>query len=570
MERRIFLAVLISLAVLWSWAAIAPKLFPDLVRKPVPARTVTASSQAATPSSTQGAASTTPAGTSTAAAPVTATTASAPVKAGTATALSAPAAAERIAAAEPLTTVVDTPSFTAKFSNRGAQLVSFQLKSFRAKNGTPVELVKGREESRTDFPFSIEAANPAFASTVNRALYAVSDSVVSGARQLTFRYSDGTTSVTKTFRVGPEYLFTFSMAATPATPYRVMIGPGIRTLEADERDSRVNMTGNGVYQVDDKLKDLNREKGGDRFTVIDSPQYVGLEDNYFLAVIKPEKGGAGILRRIETPAATPHGEKRKELYAGVNALPDGTVSGAAFFGPKVATVLDQYGLDRTLRFGTFGIIARFFLQALVWINKTTRNYGFAIIVLTIIIKIVLYPLQHKWIVSMKKMQRIQPKMEAVKARYKKARTDPEQRQKMNTEMMKLYQAEGINPAGGCLPMVVQFPIFVGFYNLLAHSIELRGAPFILWIHDLSAKDPSYILPLLMTVAMFIQQWITPSTADPAQRRMFMFIPVVFGWVFKEFAAGLVIYWLVQNVLTIVQQMVMNRWWKDHPAELQKA
>jgi len=183
---------------------------------------------------------------------------------------------------------------------------------------------------------------------------------------------------------------------------------------------------------------------------------------------------------------------------------------------------------------------------------------------------VLYPLQHKWMMSMKKLQKVQPKMEAIKARYRKHKTDPEQKQKMNADMMKLYQQEGINPAGGCLPMLIQFPIFVGFYNLLSHAIELRGAPFILWIHDLSAKDPTYVLPILMTVAMFVQQFITPTTADPAQRRMFLIMPIVFGWIFKEFPSGLVLYWLVQNILTIVQQMIMNRYWKDHPDELQKA
>ena len=222
-----------------------------------------------------------------------------------------------------------------------------------------------------------------------------------------------------------------------------------------------------------------------------------------------------------------------------------------------------------MQFGYFGFIAKILLDVLIWINKSTHNYGFAIIVLTILIKVVLYPLQHKSIVSMKKMQRLQPKVEAIKKRYKNATRDPEQRQKMNTETMKLYQQEGVNPMGGCLPMVLQLPILWGFYGLLSRAIELRGAPFIFWIHDLSAKDPYYITPILMTITMFIQQTITPTTVDPAQRRMFLIMPLVFGWIFKEFAAGLVLYWLVQNILTIVQQLIMNKYWKDHPAELQK-
>jgi YidC/Oxa1 family membrane protein insertase len=557
MEKRIFLAVLISLAVLWSWAALAPKLFPDLVKKPAP-QTQTTSSQ---PSSSQPATQT-----STAAAPVATTETAAPTPAAPPAAeVVAPVPVTPIAAEAVAMTTVEAPDFIARFSNRGAELVSFRLRNFKAKDGDLVELVKGRDRSRTDFPFAIETGHADLSRRVNSALFVLTDHTEAGARVLEYRYAGDGVSVTKTFRIGSEYLFNFSVSMTPAVPYRVVIGPGIRTLDPDEQDSRYTMTGNGVYQIADSLKDLNREKGGDNFNNFENAQFVGVEDNYFLAVLKPDKSGGAILRRAEIDGK----EKRKELIAGLNATRDGVVAGSAFFGPKVATVLDKYGLERTLRFGTFGIIARFFLEILLWLNKLTKNYGFAIIVLTILIKIVLYPLQHKWIVSMKKMQKIQPKMEQVKARYKKARTDPEQRNKMNQEMMKLYQAEGINPAGGCLPMVIQFPIFIGFYNLLAHSIELRGAPFIFWIHDLSAKDPYYILPLLMTIAMFVQQIMTPTTADASQRRMFMIMPLVFGWIFKEFAAGLVVYWLVQNILTIVQQMIMNKWWKEHPEELNK-
>jgi YidC/Oxa1 family membrane protein insertase len=227
-------------------------------------------------------------------------------------------------------------------------------------------------------------------------------------------------------------------------------------------------------------------------------------------------------------------------------------------------------MGAALQFGWFSLIARFFLSALIWLNQFTHNYGFAIIVLTIIIKIVLYPLQYKSIVSMKKMQKVQPKVEAIKAKYKKSKTDAEQRQKMNVEMMALYQKEGINPMAGCLPLVLQLPILWGFYGLLSRAIELRGAPWILWIHDLSDKDPTYVLPILMTATMFIQTYITPSTGDPAQRKMFLIMPLVFGFLFKDFPSGLVLYWLVQNILTIVQQLIMNRWWKDHPSEIQKA
>jgi YidC/Oxa1 family membrane protein insertase len=286
-------------------------------------------------------------------------------------------------------------------------------------------------------------------------------------------------------------------------------------------------------------------------------------------VLRPNRGGEGVLRRVSIYDATTK-TRRPDLYAAVNAARDGVVAGNAFFGPKEATLLDRYGLGEALQFGWFGMIARFFLTALTWINQYTLNFGFAIVVLTILIKIVLYPLQHKSIVSMKKMQKVQPKTEAIKAKYKKARTDPEQRQKMNVEMMQLYQKEGINPMAGCLPLILQMPILWGFYNLLSRAIELRGAPWMLWIKDLSEKDPTYVLPILMTATMFIQTYITPMTGDPMQRRIFLIMPLVFGFMFKDFPSGLVLYWLVQNVLTIIQQLIMNKWWKDHPTEVQNA
>ena len=316
-----------------------------------------------------------------------------------------------------------------------------------------------------------------------------------------------------------------------------------------------------MVQRDDDLKVVPREKS-DRVNVWPAVQFVGVEDNYFLSLLRSEKSSGGVIRAIEVTGEK--NAKRRELIAALNATPAGVVSGNAYFGPKETSTLDKYGFERTLQFGMFGVVARVLLVGMTWINKTTHNYGFAIIVITFIIRVILYPLQHKWIVSMKKMQKLQPKMESIKARYKKAKSDAEQRQKMNQEMMKLYQAEGVNPAGGCLPFALQIPILWGFYNLLTHAIELRHAPFILWIHDLSAKDPYYITPLLMVITMFIQQAMTPATGDAAQRRMFYIMPIVLGWIFKELPSGVVIYYLMQNALTILQQWIMNTWWKEHP------
>ena len=542
MEKRIFLAIAISLAVLFGWAAIAPRLFPELMKKPEPVKTSTAPKTTTSTTST-----------------------AAPTASGTAPLPAAMTAASTtpIAATATRNVVVETNDYRAVFTNRGAQLISFQLKNYKQKQSEArVDLVKARGANRSDYPFTIVPREAALKS-LNSALWSVSDVQQNGQRVIQFRHSDGRTTATKTFRfTNQPFLFDFAVSIHPPSPYRVAIGPGIRTLTAEEHDSRVVMTGNGVIQADGDFKMIPREKT-QTVQVHPGIEFIGVEDNYFMTALRPTRGNEGVLQRVaffDGKTKT----RRDDVYAGLNAASDGTVAGDAFFGPKETKILDRYNMGEALQLGWFDIIARFFLTALLWINQYTNNYGFAIIVLTILIKIVLYPLQHKQNVSMKKMQKVAPKIEAIKAKYKKARTDAEQRNKMNMETMQLYQKEGINPMAGCLPLLIQFPILIGFYNLLSRAIELRGAPWILWIRDLSDKDPTYILPILMTGTMFLQTYIMPATGDPMQRRIFLIMPLVFGFLFKDFPSGLVLYWFVQNVLTIIQQLIMNKWWKDHP------
>ncbi len=554
MEKRLFLAVFLSIAFLFAWGALAPRFFPELTRKPAPKTAQTEERTA-------------PAKASAATAKPGAPSAPAAAPAGTA----APVVTAATAAASEERVVVRSDLYRAEFSNRGAQLVSFQLLAYpQKKGGAPVDLVAPREATRTDFPFAIGAADPAITDTVNAAFYRVERTTEGHATRLTFRWSDGGIAVEKTFRLDPSrYLFAFDVRmSTPANvPWRLTIGPGMRNLLPEEEGNRFAQTGLGIVQYEDDLETLPKEKA-DAFQIFEGrPEFAGIEDNYFLSVLKPERGGAATFRKTEVPSSAPGAKPRHELYAGINAAA-GVVSGTAYFGPKEVTRLDEYGLGNTLQFGIFGFISRILLTALIWINTWTVNYGWAIVVLTVIIKVLLYPLQHKSMVSMKRMQLVQPKMNAIKERYKKAKTDPDQRQKMNLEMMKLYKDEGINPASGCVPLLLQLPILWGFYTLLSRAIELRGAPWILWIADLSVKDPYYITPILMTVTMFIQQWMTPTTADPAQRRIFLIMPIVFGWLFKEFPSGLVLYWLVQNILSIIQQWVTNRYW--HTPQPKKA
>jgi YidC/Oxa1 family membrane protein insertase len=208
--------------------------------------------------------------------------------------------------------------------------------------------------------------------------------------------------------------------------------------------------------------------------------------------------------------------------------------------------------------GWFSFIARPLMWSLKGLHSLIPNWGVAIILLTVLLRVLLYPVNHKQMVSMKKMQDIQPKVEAIKRKYKKSAKDMEERNAMNQEIMALYKDQGVNPMGGCLPLLIQIPILWAFYNLLSAAIELRNAPFMLWITDLSAKDPWFITPILMGGAMFVQQMMTPSTGTDAQKKIFLLMPLIFTWMFLSFPSGLVLYWLVNNLLQILQMWLYQR------------
>lgn len=549
MEKRLFVAILISFLILLGWSRLAPVLFPELAKRPVTAQTP------ANPTD----------GSRTVAKEPAAPVAPAPAVAGVVAAGNVPVESRQFSV------VVERPDYRAEFSNRGAQLTSFVLKNYKEPSGAPVDLVKKRPANRLDYPFALLSPDHRWNDVVNSRLYSVQRSTKSGTETIRFTAPDPTgQAVTKTFTFDNSYYFSFAVdCANRAVPYRVEIGPGIRSTDPAEKESQFTTTGNALVERGGSLERMRREKTSG-FHPLGAPvSFVGLDDNYFLAAIKPERAGDAIVRVAMLPSSVKGEKERGELFAGVNSA-GGSIAGHAYFGPKETDLLDRFGFHSVVQFGYFGFIARFLLKALVYVYSFTHNFGWAIVALTVIIKLLLYPLQHKSIVSMKKMQKVQPKVNAIKEKYRKAKTDPDQRQKMNLEMMKLYQTEGISPVSGCLPILLQLPILWAFYGLLSNAIELRGAGWFGWIHDLSAKDPYYITPLLMMATMFIQQWITPSTVDPVQKKMFMIMPLIFGFIFKEFPSGLVLYWLVQNVLTIAQQMIMNRYWKDHPESLKKA
>jgi YidC/Oxa1 family membrane protein insertase len=186
------------------------------------------------------------------------------------------------------------------------------------------------------------------------------------------------------------------------------------------------------------------------------------------------------------------------------------------------------------------------------LQKLTGNWGWAIVILTVSMKTILFPLSQKSFRSMKRMQRLQPQMQKIQELYKN------DKEKMNQELMAFYRDNKVNPMGGCMPMFLQIPIFFALYKVLYESIELKGVPWILWITDLTQKDPYYVTPLIMGATMFLQQWMTPSTGDPTQRQVMLIMPVMFTFMFLSFPSGLILYWMVNNVLSIIQQWIINR------------
>jgi YidC/Oxa1 family membrane protein insertase len=217
-------------------------------------------------------------------------------------------------------------------------------------------------------------------------------------------------------------------------------------------------------------------------------------------------------------------------------------------------------LVKAVNFGWFDIIAKPLAIALDWFHQYVHNYGVAIILLTIVIKLLFWPLSHKSYKSMEQMKKLQPMMAKLREKY------ADDKEQLNKEMMQLYKTYNVNPAGGCVPMVLQIPVFFGLYKALLGTVALRHADFIhylpftdiVWLADLSAKDPLYITPIIMGATMFLQQKMTPSAGDPTQQKIMMFMPLIFTFLFLNFPAGLVVYWMVNNILSIAQQWMIHR------------
>lgn len=470
--------------------------------------------------------------------------------------------------------VIETTKVRATFSNRGGRLLHWVLKDYRNDAaGTPLDLVPQSIGDDVVKPFTLVVEDAAVTDRINNSLYrvvAAGDNVdaTSAAQTIAFELSasDGL-SVTKTFVMEPNsYVVTFSSVVQlgPARLNPVIHwGPGLGDEIAHRPPSSFFSPNNIVPAQPMIYKDGSVERvphtapGSQEGTF----RYAGTSDHYFASLLLNH--GSPVPFRIDyapVNVPVPNEPTRFASYMSYSVRFQAPQEKSRFFfGPKSFEDLKAIDseLTRSIHFGMFSWLAVPLLGALQWVHGFVGNWGWSIVVLTILINLAMFPLRHKSVVSMKKMQELQPQMKAIQDRYAKYKvTDPE-RQKMNSEVMELYKTKGVNPASGCVPMLLTMPFLFAFYAMLSVAIEIRGANFFAWITNLSAPDPLFITPVLMGAAQFWQTKMTPTTADPAQQKIMMFMPIMFSFMSLSFPSGLVIYWLVSTVWTIGQQYATN-------------
>lgn len=434
---------------------------------------------------------------------------------------------------------VETELYTATFTSRGGTVKSWLLKKYKDRDGLSLDLIK---EGGIYPALGIGWKGDY---TVSKANFNVIGGDLSldsdrGTGSVSFEYQTPEYSIRRTYTFySDKYKFDLKDEVRGLPEYEITLGGDFGIYQ---RKDRITHVGPVLLRDTDRIE-LTDRKLKETKIYTGALKWIAQEDKYFVASIAP------ISRMDEARAWKFQDSQVISLKGtpGVNEL-------LVYAGPKEHDRLKQYGvgLEHIIDFGFFSIIARPLFWILKQFHRALGNYGWAIVFLTIVIRIPFIPIVNKGQRAMKRLQELQPRMQEVREKHKK---DP---QRMQKEMTELYKKHKVNPMGGCLPMLLQIPVFFALYKVLLVAIELRDAPFMLWITDLSQKDPYYILPIVMGITMVAQQKMTPSTGDPKQQKLMMFMPVVFTLLFLNFASGLVLYWLVNNVLSIVQQFYVNK------------
>lgn len=487
---------------------------------------------------------------------------------------------------------VDTPLFRAVFSERGGALKSFQLKKYRESMpftvlkrlqlgpvdfevdryqdpektaSAPKELVRVKKAEGLPLTLSWEGQDLKVPGLI---LYEASQTGLTlkpgqtAALKFTAATPEGL-ALTKTFTFKSDsYAFDLAVKAENRSKQNLegQLDLGLVSDYSGEDPGRFNFLGFHA-SVNSRIEQYKTGSLKELKTFPGKVDWAGLDEGYFMTAMVPLAAPKAFLTVKE-----PHpGPMDVVIRTPENLAPgqDAALSFALYFGPKELAdlkVLNQ-GLERAVDFGWFQFLAVPLLYLLNFFHKYVNNYGWAIIILTVVIRVLFFYPNHKSYKSMKEMQKLQPKVAKLREKYK------DDKETMNKELMGLYRTFKVNPLAGCLPMAIQLPFFIALYNVLGYAIELRHTPFIstlpftniVWLADLSSKDPLLITPLVMGATMFIQQKMTPSPGDPTQAKMMMFLPIIFTFMFLNFASGLVLYWLVNNVLSIIQQHYTNKY-----------
>jgi YidC/Oxa1 family membrane protein insertase len=460
---------------------------------------------------------------------------------------------------------INTSLYSAEWSNKGAVLKKWTLREYQDEKGGPMELVSDTSKEINRYPFSLQTDNPDFDDLINKALFKTSSTQLNlsngESRELRFTYADEQghkVEKTFTFYDGSYEIDvqTNIWKNNQRIEPNIVWGPSFGNLSSEAKQKRFGQqVGVSVYSGG-KVNRHQEEKFDEEKNTYNFVQWAGYESQYFTVLFftSPQETSAAFLKQEINQV--PY------FFLTVNHVDK------VYLGPKRYDILSEMDHDakKLIKFGLFGFISEILYKAIKIVHQAFPNWGFSIIILTIIIKILFFPLTFSSTKSMAKMQELQPKIKALRSKYKKAKKDIDQRKRLNEETMKLYKKHGVNPAGGCLPILIQLPIFWGFFRLLIVAIEFRHSPFIFWIQDLSVKDPYYITPILMGITQFISQKMTPTAGDPTQKKMMLIMPVIMTIFFMNFQSGLVLYWLTNNVLQIGQQYIMNRLMKKKKKE----
>lgn len=477
---------------------------------------------------------------------------------------------------------VETDSATIVFSTRGAVVRSWTLKNFHDDAGKPLELVQS-EHTGLGWPLSLSLPTAKDEQVLNNALFVVNsaESRLTAPAELVFEWSDGRLAARKSFRFAGGYLAEVETSLTEngrPVPHRLAWRGGFgehasQTPVARGTEAQVFVrTPAGLKRQPGRVAGQTTGwlwKSPSPFPYSGEAAYAGIEDRYFAAVFLPRQPQLDVA--AWTQEWTPPEQKPQPVGAVAMGAPNGKLD--LFVGPKAIAVLETLEppalasgarprpSEELVDFGFFWWVAKPLFQGMKWMYRHwIPNYGWVIILLTVIINTLLFPLKWKSMTSAWEMQKIAPQVRAIQERYKKYRFNDPHKQQMQSEIMGLYKEHGVNPIGGCLPLALQLPFFYGFYKVLYTAIELRQAPWFGWVHDLSAKDPYYILPLVMGLTMFVSTRMTPMAAgDPVQQKMMQYLfPGLFTFMFLNVSSGLVLYWLMSSVVGIGQQWWMNK------------